>query len=176
MSNSITIPCPVCGHSHQRARGGSVYCSPACRLQAASRTLTPAQPAAPRSLTEVCRSVLTEVCRSVQAVLTPELLRAGTYTPTGKSNLEGHCYHAAEAVYHLAGGKAAGLTPVVGKLGGGTHWWLVQTDGSVVDPTAAQLPDGYAYQGRRCGFLTRQPSKRARTVIERVKTATGATP
>ena len=120
---------------------------------------------------------LTDVCRSVQAVLTPDLLRAGTYTPTGRSELlEGHCYHAAEAVYHLAGGKAAGLTPVVGKLGGGTHWWLVQTDGSVVDPTAAQLPDGYAYQGRRCGFLTRQPSKRARTVIERVKTATGATP
>jgi len=112
----------------------------------------------------------------VQAVLTPELLREGTYTPTDRSRLEGHCYHAAEAVYHLAGGKAAGLTPVVGKLGGGTHWWLEQADGSVVDPTAAQLPDGYAYQGRRCGFLTRQPSKRARTVIERVQAAAGVSP
>ncbi len=168
MSSSITIPCPVCGQSHQRTRGSSLYCSPACRLQAASRTLTPAHPAAPRSLIEVCRAV--------QAVLTPELLRAGTYTPTGRSRFEGHCYHAAEAVYHLAGGKAAGLTPVVGKLGGGTHWWLEQADGAVVDPTAAQLPDGYPYQGRRCGFLTRQPSKRARTVIERVETAKGATP
>ena len=168
MPSSTSIPCPVCGQAHQRTRGSSLYCSPACRLRAATQSLTPALSAAPRSLTEVCRSV--------QAALSPELLRAGAYVPTGRSKLEGHCYHAAEAVYHLAGGKAAGLTPVVGKLGNKTHWWLERADGSVVDPTAAQLPDDYDYRGRRCGFLTRQPSKRAQTVIDRVQVAASLSP
>ncbi|AXQ68317.1 hypothetical protein HOT99_gp300 [Caulobacter phage CcrBL10] len=54
---------------------------------------------------------------------------------------------------------------------GGTHWWLANAAGQRLDPTAEQyLIEGceppYA-AGRPCGFLTKQPSKRAAVVIDR---------
>jgi hypothetical protein len=87
----------------------------------------------------------------------------------------GHCYVASEALYHL-GARDAGFTPRVascispeGKRV--THWWLENVNGSRFDPTWSQfdldtLRTLYAV-GRGCGFLTVEPSKRARTLIRR---------
>jgi hypothetical protein len=116
------------------------------------------------------RSTHAGLVRAVQAQLTPDLIREEHCEPTGASPLECHCYHAAEAVYHLAGGKAAGLVAVRGPLRDGTHWWLEDDSGQVIDPTADQLPDRYPYhQGTRAGFLTAAPSERAQIVIDRVE-------
>ena len=84
----------------------------------------------------------------------------------------GHCYAASEALYYLLGGKNGGLTPQVGKSESGTHWWLKDSDGNILDPTADQfykigkIPP-YKY-GKGCGFLTKNPSKRAQVIIDRV--------
>ena len=112
-----------------------------------------------------------ELVQAVQGGLTPDLIRHDKCEPTGKSPQECHCYHAAEAVYHLAGAKRSGLVPVSGKLRKVTHWWLEdRKSGEIVDPTADQLPKRYDYtQGTRRGFLTLQPSKRAQVVIDRAK-------
>ena len=73
------------------------------------------------------------------------------------------CYPASEAVYHLLGGKASRYSPVRG----GGHWWLRRPDGTVLDVTAAQYPQGFDYTiGRGGGFLTKAPSKRARKIIQ----------
>lgn len=102
----------------------------------------------------------------------------------------GQCYPAAEALYHLLGGKEAGLKPVVWRYadmradgsvhGFPTHWFLGRADGSVgrflttvLDPTAAQFGGsvtlGHYRCGRGCGFLTREPSKRARLILDRLE-------
>jgi hypothetical protein len=86
--------------------------------------------------------------------------------------VDGQCYVAAEAVYHLAG-KREGWTPMVLKLPKGskykTHWFLQRGDG-IVDPTEAQFRRPPSYRrARGCGFLTKRPSKRARVLIRRVR-------
>lgn len=69
----------------------------------------------------------------------------------------GWCYVASEAIYYLAGGKAAGITPVQAKviIDGKevSHWWLRDEDGSIVDPTATQFHSPFPYEkGRGRGF------------------------
>ena len=100
----------------------------------------------------------------VRDVLTPDLLH-----PAYRHNPKAFCYPAAEALYHLLGGKAAGYTPHTLKHEGGTHWFLKHADGSIIDPTADQFstpPPYHAAAGR--GFLTARPSKRARTIMQRI--------
>lgn len=111
------------------------------------------------------------IIHAVQGGLTPDLIDRKRCRPRGVSPQECHCYHAAEAVYHLAGGKRSGLVPVSGKLRSGTHWWLRnRKTGEVVDPTSGQLPRGYDYgKGTPRGFLTKKPSQRAQVVIDRAK-------
>ena len=49
---------------------------------------------------------------------------------------------------------------------GDTHWFLRHASGLVMDPTVSQfrnIPD-YS-KARGCGFLTRQPSKRAQQLM-----------
>lgn len=83
--------------------------------------------------------------------------------------MAGHCYVASEALYHLLGGKAAGLVPQVIQHEGGTHWFLRGPGGQILDPTADQFKTPVPYaEARGAGFLTRNPSKRARVVIGRV--------
>lgn len=94
----------------------------------------------------------------------------------------GFCYVASEAVYHLAGGKRAGLKPCVltyrqGRrtrdwFGMPSHWFLRDRDGAVVDVTAGQFRPRLSLaeygQARGCGFLTKRPSAGARAIIEDV--------
>jgi hypothetical protein len=79
----------------------------------------------------------------------------------------GNCYVASEALYHLLGGKGAGWTPCRVKIDNDTHWFLRHRSGLIVDPTRSQFKTEPPYaKARGSGFLTRQPSKRARKLMK----------
>lgn len=108
---------------------------------------------------------------AVQKSLSPDLLRGRWKVQSNP--LEGHCYVAAEALWHLLG--CTDWKPMcasyVDSEGKATHWWLVHRQtGETADPTAEQyLPDKPPYHlGKGSGFLTLKPSKRAQVVINRV--------
>lgn len=104
--------------------------------------------------------------RLVRGSLSDELL-SKPYLAAG--NRLAHCYVASEAYFHLAGGKDAGLKAVGLQHEGSQHWWIEDASGKVIDLTADQFSTPVPYaQGKGRGFLTRQPSARARTVIDRV--------
>ena len=99
--------------------------------------------------------------------LTDDLRRApwkGSANP-----LAGHCYVASEAAWHAMGGKDSGYVPQTIRHEGATHWYLRHAEhGTILDLTASQFSTPVPYaKGRGCGFLTREPSKRARIVLER---------
>lgn len=87
---------------------------------------------------------------------------------------KGNCYAAAEALYHILGGKRNGWRPMVMHLkGGDTHWYLQSNTGWILDPSRLQFPGrhhrpgkNYWMDGKGCGFLTKKPSKRARKLIK----------
>ena len=90
----------------------------------------------------------------------PKLRRA-----VGKAR---ECYPAAEALYHNAGGRQAGLTPMQQIHEGRSHWWVRGPEGEVLDPAGAQFRTPVPYErGRGRGFLTKKPSKRARQLAKR---------
>jgi len=85
----------------------------------------------------------------------------------------GHCYVATEAYYHLWG-KDDGFFPVRAKDDEGiTHWWLENEEGEIIDVTYLQ----YAVRGmtppydkgKRGGFLTKEPSERAKILMKRIE-------
>ena len=90
----------------------------------------------------------------------------------GDHPLKGYCYVASEALYHLAGGAAAGLSVYRCSLPqGGTHWWLADSAGRILDPTAEQFAEAPAFPtGTRTHFLSRKPSGRTARLIGRVRT------
>jgi len=110
----------------------------------------------------------------IKSVLSPDLLKPAYRSMHDPANrTAGHCYHAAEALWHMLGGRAAGWTPYVHREADGiTHWWLQHDSGAIADPTADQYQgDPLPYErglGKGCGFLTRQPSLRAQEIIRRV--------
>jgi hypothetical protein len=69
--------------------------------------------------------------REIQAVLDPKLISGGHRSGFGK--FDGHAYSAAEAYFHLTGGADSGLQPMQLKRRGKSHWWLVNSDGRVID-------------------------------------------
>jgi len=82
--------------------------------------------------------------------------------------LAGHCYVASEALYHFLGGEP--WVPQFVRHEGSPHWFLKNREtGEVLDSTAGQFATPVPYdKARGKGFLTRQPSKRARVVLQRV--------
>lgn len=120
-----------------------------------------------KSLTSTRADIRAKVI-AVQQALSDELRRPpwqGTDNPYA-----GHCYVASEALYHLLGGKAGGYRPMYIRHEGSPHWFLKDTKGNVVDPTASQFRTAVPYDdaiGK--GFLTDKPSKRAQIVLDRVQ-------
>lgn len=96
------------------------------------------------------------------AASSPDLL--GRDWPHEPANpLAGHCYIVCEALASLYGN----LKPCVIRHGKGTHWFLRRGE-RVIDPTAQQFPEPVPYHlGRGSGFLTSNPSKRARELLRR---------
>lgn len=83
--------------------------------------------------------------------------------------LRGHCYLASEVLYHISGGKSAGLKAVRVRHQGDTHWWIRDASGCDIDLTASQFDEPPPYdKGVPTGFLTKKPSKRAQKLIERI--------
>ena len=106
-------------------------------------------------------STPTTLARLITSVLTPDLNNPG-YSAA--------CYPAAEALFHLVGGKESGFKPMRMRVGNIQHWWVRGSNGIDYDPTAYQFNCTPAYEnGTGCGFLTKEPSKRARIIMERVK-------
>lgn len=89
------------------------------------------------------------------------------------NKLRGHCYVASEALYHLLGGKKSGFIPHVIKISDDeSHWFLKHvSERMILDPTSTQFQGGFIkyHQSVGKGFLTKQPSKRAKILMERVK-------
>jgi hypothetical protein len=123
-----------------------------------------------------------EFARQVREVLTPDLLKP-QYLKKLKKDDDiscGHCYHAVEAIYHKFG-KFNGFTPKYltskdfpdGLPKGDTHWFIQNNKtGEIIDPTSQQFgktPIPYE-KGTGAGFLTKEPSKPAKTILERLGT------
>jgi hypothetical protein len=116
-----------------------------------------------------------ELSAAIRTVLTPDLIRP-KYRGHASNPMYGHYYVASEAMFHLLGGWGSPYQAMRGKdETGDVHWWLRDTDdGSIIDVTADQftsvgkLPP-YA-NGRAGPFLTKQPSKRAQVVLDRLRT------
>jgi len=115
------------------------------------------------------------IIKKIQSVLSDDLL-SPSWRKIIKSEdnhkTAGHCYAASEALYHILGGKQNGFTPQVGRFKHGTHWWLKDKNGNIIDVTADQFYYKNTFppykNSKGSGFLTKQPSKRAKIIIERI--------
>jgi hypothetical protein len=108
---------------------------------------------------------------SILLNLTDDLLKE-EFKGSGIPTL-GHCYIASEAYYHLWG-KDEGFFPVRAKDEEGiTHWWLENNEGEIIDLTYTQyLARGIKPpydKGKRGGFLTKEPSKRSKILMEKIE-------
>lgn len=85
-------------------------------------------------------------------------------------NTFGHCYVASEAAYYLLGGKEEGWKPMHMTYLGRSHWFLKHESGFILDLTYNQFKGKLDYsKARGTGFLTKNPSRRARTLIIRIR-------
>lgn len=98
----------------------------------------------------------------------------------------GNCYVTIEALWHLLGGKKSVWQPAYVKHEGDTHWFLAKktfwwvaknkkpVEGfwknvMILDPTRKQFRKRPPYElGRACGFLTKNPSKRAKKLMNKM--------
>lgn len=124
--------------------------------------------------------------RKINRVLGPHLVQDSLlkYCPKQAHPSWGCCYPAAEALYHLWG-RDHGFIPhyisyevLPGIIT--THWFLANGGNGicpvVYDPTGFQFDNDDVGLGRkidytlgkRCGFLTKQPSKRAKQIMEQM--------
>jgi hypothetical protein len=113
--------------------------------------------------------------REVQAALTDELAQEGYRSGFGR--FDGFAYVAAEAYFHLAGGYDTGLQPMQLKHRGKSHWWLLDPSGRVIDLTlgsreTSKFPYHRGHR-RTFRFTPAGISRRAQTVVERVRAARG---
>ena len=82
--------------------------------------------------------------------------------------LAGHCYVAAEALYHRALDLGLDARPMFVRHEGAPHWFVV-IDGWLHDPTAGQFATPVPYEkAKGKGFLTKEPSRRAQEVMRRM--------
>jgi hypothetical protein len=113
--------------------------------------------------------------REVQAALTDELAQDGYRSGFGR--FDGFAYVAAEAYFHLAGGYDSGLHSMQHKRRGKSHWWLVDSDGRVIDLTLGPRErSSFPYhRGARRPFRYTPAgiSRRAQTIVDRVRAARG---
>lgn len=83
--------------------------------------------------------------------------------------LAGHCYIAAEALYHRCMDLGEQAKPMFIRHEGQPHWFIVTEYAGIIDPTARQFETPVPYeQAKGKGFLTKNPSKRALAIMERM--------
>lgn len=109
----------------------------------------------------------------MMAALTDDL-RAPAYR--GNPNpLAGHCYVTAEAMYHRGLANGWTVRPMFIRHEGQPHWFVLallpgdDDTWMAADPTASQFSTPVPYhEAKGKGFLTKAPSKRARTLMARL--------
>jgi hypothetical protein len=113
--------------------------------------------------------------REIQAVLSDEL--RNDKHRTGHGRYDGFAYPAAEAYFYLAGGRDAGLTPMQLRRRGRSHWWLLDSDGRIIDLTLGprETSDFPYDRGHRRPFRYTPAgiSDRARVIVSRVQQSRG---
>jgi hypothetical protein len=101
----------------------------------------------------------------------PDLLRMEyrLAVNAGANPLTGHCYVVTEALWHALGVERRDWCPETVRHEGSVHWYLRNWHTrEIIDATASQFDTPPPYDlGRRRGFLTRQPSRRARELLRR---------
>ena len=105
--------------------------------------------------------VVREVLPACDYLRRPQYRGLGAYV--------GHCYVASEALFHLAQEEGIALKPMFVRHEDSPHWYLSH-NGEPVDATFDQFSTLVDYsKGRGKGFLTKEPSSRARTLITLVR-------
>jgi hypothetical protein len=98
--------------------------------------------------------------------LTDDLLKKEYLNYPNKNKFTGHCYIASECYYHLANEN---LKVYHIKHENSTHWFLKNNKDEIIDLTAEQFTTPVPYMNARGGaFLTKEPSKRSKTLMDRV--------
>jgi len=106
--------------------------------------------------------------------LSSDLLKPQYRERNRENSLWGHCYVASEVFYHLSGGENSAYSPYRMKVEvfglATSHWFLKDEETQeIIDITAGQYDFEVDYtKAKRCSFLTKKPSKRAETVINRM--------
>lgn len=106
----------------------------------------------------------------LQSLLTEDLLKP-KYRNSNKNKYWGHCYVASESYYHLLTDEEKKyIKPAILNINGDTHWFLKNNkNGEIIDLTKEQfnfkLP---YYEAKNAAFLTKNPSKRALILINRI--------
>lgn len=113
---------------------------------------------------------LTRLLLALRTCLSDDLLKPKYRKRYREVNTAGHCYVASEAVYHLVGKKLK-YKPYYVKVNGDTHWFLMHVDKvNILDPTYDQFKTLPSYkEAKHCAFLTKKPSKRCRTLLQRIR-------
>ena len=98
--------------------------------------------------------------------LSDDLLKKEYINIKGKNKFTGHCYVASECYYHLAN-ETLKIYHI--KHENSTHWFLRNDKNEIIDLTFEQFKTPVPYQNAKRGaFLTKEPSKRSKILIDRV--------
>ena len=111
-----------------------------------------------------------QIIEKIITNLSDDLLRK-IFLENKKNDLAGHCYVASECFYHLLDDNEKQFwTPQILKVNGITHWFLKHNkNNKIIDVTSKQFDFDLNYnESKGCGFLTKNPSKRTKILINRV--------
>jgi hypothetical protein len=109
-----------------------------------------------------------DLFQKIVSVLTPDLIQPKYRRYAG--TLYGYCYVVSETIYHLYG-KKNGFIPFRLKHKGQNHWYLKNDKGDIIDLIADSFKENpFNYENSiRASFLTKEPSKRCKEIIKRIK-------
>ena len=98
--------------------------------------------------------------------LSDDLLKKEYLNLKGKNKFTGHCYVASECYYHMSNEN---LKIYHIKHENSTHWFLRNDKNEIIDLTSEQFITPVPYENSKRGaFLTKKPSKRSKTLMDRV--------
>lgn len=111
-----------------------------------------------------------KLIEKIQKHLSPDLLKREYVDKNINNVLYGHCYVATETYYHLMSDAKSDYKPCILKVNNVNHWYLKNIkSGDIIDITKNQFNHNINYDnGRFCGFLTKEPSKRSKILIDRI--------
>lgn len=103
--------------------------------------------------------------------LSDDLLKSEHKKQKNRNKYSGHCYVATETLYYLLDYDIQkDFSPAILKVKNITHWFLKnKITGEIIDITKKQFDFKLDYSNSRfCGFLTKEPSKRTKILINRI--------